>query len=193
MRQAFIPYLGLPFSRDMTAYVRTPLPANEAFSAIRRVVAGLDRNLPVYKLRTLESTIDASLLNERLVALLSVLFGALATLLAVIGLYGVRAYTVEQRTRELGIRMALGARRRNVVWLVMKEEVVMVGIGFAIGLPVAWVSSKLAASLLYGIQPNDPASIAAAMAVLGGVALLAGYIPAARGSRVDPLRALHYE
>ena len=160
---------------------------------IRRTVASLDRNLPVYKLRTLERTIDASLLNERLVASLSALFGALATLLAVIGLYGVMAYTVEQRTREIGIRVALGAQRRNVVWLVMKEVVAMVGIGFAIGLPVAWVSSKLVASLLYGIRPNDSTSIAAAMAVLGGVALLAGYIPAARASRVDPLRALHYE
>lgn len=192
-RQAFIPYLGLPFARDMTSYVRTPLPAKEAFSIVRRVVAGLDRNLPVYNLRTLESTIDASLLNERLVASLSVLFGALATLLAVIGLYGVMAYTVEQRTRDIGIRVALGARRGDVVWLVMKEVLAMVGVGFAIGLPAAWLSSRLVASLLYGLRPNDPASIIAALAVLGGVALLAGYIPAARASRVDPLRALHYE
>jgi predicted permease len=192
-RQAFIPYLGLPFSRDMTSYVRTSLPSKEAFKIIRRTVASLDRNLPVYKLRTLESTIDASLLNERLVAGLSALFGALATLLAVIGLYGVMAYTVEQRTREIGIRVALGAQRRNVVWLVMKEVVAMVGIGFAIGLPAAWLLSRLVASLLYGIRPNDPTAIIAAMAVMGGVALLAGYIPAARASRVDPLRALHYE
>ena len=192
-RQVFIPYLAVQFSRDMTAYVRTPLPATEAFRMIRRLVALLDRNLPVYNLRTLESTIDASLLNERLVASLSALFGALATLLAMIGLYGVMAYTVEQRTREIGIRVALGAQRRNVVWLVMKEAVAMVAIGFAIGLPAAWLSSRLVASLLYGIRPNDPASITAAMAVLGAVAVLAGYFPAARASRVDPLRALHYE
>ncbi|MDR3699262.1 MAG: ABC transporter permease [Candidatus Sulfopaludibacter sp.] len=192
-RQAFIPYQGLPFARDMTSYVRTAMPPEQAFNMIRRVVAGLDGNLPVYNMRTLESTIDASLLNERLVASLSALFGGLATLLAMIGLYGVMAYTVEQRTREIGIRVALGASRGNVVWLVMKEVVAMVGIGFAIGLPAAWLSVRLVASLLYGIRPDDPAVIAAAMTVLAAVALLAGYLPAARASRVDPLRALHYE
>jgi predicted permease len=192
-RQAFYPYMSLPFAMEMTSYVRTALPPDQAFRVIRRTVAGLDRNLPVYNLRTFQSTIDASLLNERLVAGLSALFGALATLLAVIGLYGVMAYTVEQRTREIGIRVALGAQRGNVVWLVMKEVLAMVGIGFAIGLPAAWFSSELVASLLYGIQPDDPVSIAGAMAVLASIALLAGYIPAARASRVDPLRALRYE
>ncbi len=191
--QAFMPYLGLLFSRDMTSYVRTPLPAGEAFGIVRRTVAGLDRNLPVYHLRTLESTIDESLMNERLVAGLSALFGGLATLLAVIGLYGVMAYTVKQRTREIGIRVALGARSISVAWLVMKEVVAMVGLGFAIGLVVEWLSACLLASLLYGIQPHDPASIAAAMAVLGAVALLAGYIPAVHASRADPLRALRHE
>ena len=116
-------------------------------------------------MRTLEDTIDASLMNERLVASLSAMFGGLATLLAVIGLYGVMAYTVEQRTREIGIRVALGAQRGNVVWLVMHEVMVMVAIGFGIGLPAAWFASKLVASLLYGIRPDDPLSIAAAMAV----------------------------
>ncbi len=193
VRQVFMPSFSLPVIRDMTTYVRSAMPPDRVFNIVRRTVAGLDRDLPVYNMRTLESTIDASLLNERLVASLSALFGALATLLAVIGLYGVMAYTVEQRTREIGIRMALGAQRRNVVWLVMKEVVAMVGAGFAIGLPAAWLSSRLVASMLYGIQPNDPASIAAAVAALAGVALLAGYIPAARASRVDPLRALHYE
>jgi ABC-type antimicrobial peptide transport system permease subunit len=156
-------------------------------------VAGLDRNLPVYNLRTIESTIDASLLNERLVASLAALFGALATLLAMIGLYGVMAYTVEQRTREIGIRVALGAQRGNVVWLVMKEVVVMIGSGFAVGLPAAWMSSKLLESMLYGIRPNDPISIVFAIVVLGGIALIAGYIPATRVSRIDPLTALRYE
>jgi predicted permease len=192
-RQAFIPYASLPFARDMTSYVRTALPPDQAFNTIRRTVAGLDRNMPVYNLRTLESTIDASLRNERIVANLSAIFGALATLLAVIGLYGVMAYTLQQRTREIGIRVALGAHPGNVVRMVMKEVVAIIGLGFAIGLPAAWLSSKLVASLLYGIQPDDPVSIGVAMAVLAGIALLAGYIPAARASRVDPLRALRYE
>jgi ABC-type antimicrobial peptide transport system permease subunit len=103
------------------------------------------------------------------------------------------AYTLQQRTREIGIRVALGAQPGNVVRMVMKEVVAIIGIGFAIGLPAAWLSSKLVASLLYGIQPDDPASIGVAMAVLAGIALLAGYIPAARASRVNPLRALRYE
>ncbi len=192
-RQALIPYLALPFAMNMTSYVRTSMPPEQAFSLIRRTVANLDPALPVYDMRTLESTIDASLTNERLVASLSALFGGLATLLAMIGLYGVMAYTVAQRTHEIGIRVALGAQRGNVVWLVMREVMVMVGIGFCIGLPAALFASKVVASLLYEVQPNDPVSIAAAVAVLGSVAILAGYIPAVRASRLDPLRALRYE
>ena len=194
-RQAFIPYLGLPFARDMTSYVRTALPPRtrrSAPSGARWPVS--TATLPVYNLRTVENTIDASLLNERLVASLSALFGALATLLAVIGLYGVMAYTVEQRTREIGIRVALGAQRGNVVWLVMKEVIAMVGIGFAVGVPAALAvieagSRPAVRNPARTTRPPSPL----AMAVLAGVALLAGYIPAARASRVDPLRALHYE
>ena len=139
-------------------------------------MANLDPALPVYNMRTLEDTIDASLMNEQLVASLSAMFGGLATLLAVIGLFCVMAYTVEQRTHEIGIRVALGAQRGNVVWLVMHEVMGMVAIGFGIGLPAAWFASKLVASLLYGVRPDDPLSIAAAIAVLGSVALLAGYV-----------------
>jgi predicted permease len=192
-RQVMIPYFAFSFAINMTSYVRTSMPPEQVYSLIRRTVSNLDPSLPVYDMRTLEDTIDASLLNERLVASLSAMFGALATLLAVIGLYGVMAYTVEQRTREIGIRVALGAKRGNVVWLVMQEVMVMVAVGFAIGLPLAWFASKLVATLLYGIQPFDPVSIAVAIAALGSVAVVAGYIPAPRASHLDPQRALRYE
>ena len=163
------------------------------FQAMRATVRQLDANLPVYKLRTVEQQIDQSLLNERLIATLSTFFGLLATVLAIVGLYGVMAYTVARRTREIGIRMALGAVTGNVVWLVMREVVALVATGVAIGLPLAWGLSRLVQTQLYGITPNDPFTLALATALLAMVACAAGYIPALRATRVDPVTALRYE
>jgi ABC-type antimicrobial peptide transport system permease subunit len=114
-------------------------------------------------------------------------------LLAAIGLYGVMAYTVARRTREIGIRMALGAEQGDVVWLVMKEVLVLVAMGIGIGLPLAWGLTGLVKAQLYGVTPNDPWSMAFATAGIAFVALMAGYIPARRVTRVDPMRALRWE
>jgi len=127
------------------------------------------------------------------VATLSTGFGILATLLATIGLYGVMAYMVAQRTREIGIRMALGAASFNVLWLVMKEVLQLVAIGVALGLPAAWALTRFAKSQLYGIQPNDALTIALATAGIALVAIFSGYIPARRATLVDPMRALRWE
>jgi predicted permease len=191
--ELFFPYLEGNSIGGMTAYVRTTVEPAQMGQLIRDAVRRLDANLPVYKLRTVEQQMDRSLLNERLVATLSTFFGLLATTLAIIGLYGVMAYTVNRRTREIGIRMALGAISGNVMWLVMGEVVVLVAIGVAIGMPAAWGLSRLVQTQLYGVAPNDPFTLALATALLVTVACAAGYIPALRAARIDPLTALRYE
>ena len=141
----------------------------------------------------MEDQIDESLSAQRAMAALSAFFGILAILLAAIGLYGVMAYTVTRRTREIGIRLALGAGRASLLKLVLLEVALLTAAGVAIAIPVALAVTRLVRSELYGIVPNDPLSIAAAALVLASVALLAGYIPAERATRVDPLTALRYE
>jgi predicted permease len=174
-------------------YVRTAGQPDAVFGSIRQVMQQLDPNIPMYNARTLEAQIDQSLLNDRLVATLSTAFGVLATLLAVIGLYGVMAYTVARRTREIGVRMALGAVQGDVVWLVMREVLTLVGSGMVLGLVAALALSRYVSSLLYGVGKADPLTITIAIAVLGTVAALAGYIPARRATRVNPVLALRYE
>jgi predicted permease len=178
---------------DVTVYVRTQLRPEQMFATVRGTVHGLDANLPVYGMRTLDEQLDQSLVVERLTAFLATVFGLLATLLAAIGLYGVMAYNVGRRTREIGIRIALGAPSPTVLWLVMREVLVMLGLGVAVALPAAWGLARLVQSQLYGIAPSDPLSMAAATLSIGLVAALAGYIPALRATRIDPIRALRYE
>jgi len=191
--QMFVPYIAEAHVAEMTVYVRSTLDASQMFSAIRAKVRGLDSDLPLYGIRTLDQQISASLLIERLVASLSTVFGFLATVLAMIGLYGVMAYTVARRTRDIGIRMALGAFQKDVLWLVMREVLVLVAIGVVAGLCAAIGLTRLVQSQLYGITAHDPMTLALATLGLAAVACAAGYIPAIRASRVDAMEALRYE
>jgi predicted permease len=192
-RQVFFAFMEDDFAGGAVMYVRTMSRTDAAFGSIRQVVRQLDANIPIYNLRTLDHQIDQSLLNDRIIATLSAAFGVLATLLAVIGLYGVMAYTVARRTREIGVRMALGAVAGDVVWLVMREVVVLVAIGVAGGLAASLALTRYVQSQLFGVTRTDPATMALAALGLAVVACLAGYIPAVRASRSDPMHALRYE
>jgi predicted permease len=174
----------------IVVYVRTERAPESAFHAIRATVREIDPNLPIIDMKTFENQVDESLVTERMIATLSAAFGILATVLAVIGLYGVMAYMVARRAREIGIRMALGAQTGNVVWLVMREVLVLVFAGVVVGLPAAYGLTRLIQAQLYGVAPNDPASMAAATLLLSVVALLAGYIPARRAAGFDPAGVL---
>ena len=189
-RQVFVPDWG----KDSAAfYVRGSLQSNALYGAVRAAVKRLDPAMPVYELKTLGRQLDETLLSERLIALLSAGFGLLATLLATIGLYGVMAFAVARRTKELGLRMALGAARGNVIWMVMREVMVLLGIGLAIGIPAAAALSTLVSTQLYGIKAQDPWIAGGSVAVLAAVGAVAGMIPAMRASRIDPILALRYE
>jgi predicted permease len=189
----YFPFLQNDFAGSAVMYVRTTNQPEAAFGSIRQVMHQLDANIPMYNVRTLEAQVNQSLLNDRLVATLASAFGVLATLLAVIGLYGVMAYTVARRTREIGLRMALGAVRGNVVWLIMREVLILVVAGMILGLTGAWGLGRYVGSQLYGVGPTDPFTIGAAVVLLGVVALLAGYVPARRATRVNPVLALRWE
>ena len=191
--QAFVPYLADRHVGGMTVYLRTRVDPKQIMPIIRQQVRRLDPNIPVYEMRTTEQQLDLSLRTERLVASLSTVFGVLATMLAIIGLYGVMAYTVARRTREIGIRMALGALQGNVIWMIMREVLLVLAVGVVIGVPAAMGLSRLVRSQLYGLTPYDPGTVVGATVVLATVACLAGLIPALRASRIDPTQALRYE
>ena len=190
-RYVYIPYAQDDSVTQLTFYVRAVRDDGGAIAAgIRQSVRRLDPNLPIFNMKTMAVQIDESLFVERMVAVLSVAFGALATLLAAIGLYGVMSYAVTRRTREIGIRMALGAERGRVLWLVLREVAAMALAGIVGGLAAALWLTRQVQSQLYGLSPNDPLTLGIAMGLLAAVAIASGYIPARRATTIDPMIAL---
>jgi ABC-type antimicrobial peptide transport system permease subunit len=182
---------------QMVLHVRVTGDPGLLVPRIREEVLRVDPTLPVFEVRTLSQEMDAALIQERLIATLSSLFGVLALLLASVGLYGLLAFGVVQRTGEVGIRMALGAGRGDVIWMILREALVLVLLGVAIGVPAAFAVARLAGSrisgLLFGLTATDPITIVVATGLLGLVAAVAAYLPARRASRVDPMVALRSE
>ena len=189
----FVPYRQNEYVGQNTFYVRSRVESAQTLAGIDSVIRRLDPNLPVENLKTLEQQAKEDVMLDRLISTLSAAFAALATILAAVGLYGVLAYTVSQRTREIGLRVALGAGGRQVRGLVLKQVARMTVIGGLVGLVGAFFLGRAAESLLFGLEGNDPVVMAVVAAVLGSVAFGAGYLPAHRASRVDPMVALRYE
>jgi predicted permease len=191
--QAYIPFLQAPESGTTTIEARAATDPASLAAGIRRLIQQADSRLPVFDVKTLTEQVDESLVEDRLVASFSSVFGLLALLLASVGLYGVMAHAVSRRTNEIGVRMALGAQPRQILAMVMRESLLLVIVGVAAGLPLAMGASRLIRSELYGLNPADPFTLSMTTLLLLGVAGLAGYLPARRATRVDPLVALRYE
>ncbi len=160
---------------------------------VRRMLAEIDPNLPVVEVESVQERLDTFNGKETLISQLSIFFSLLALLMACIGLYGVMTNNVLRRTNEIGVRMALGAQSGGVLWLVLKESIVLLGIGLAIGIPAALAAGRLLQSQLFAVQSSDPATIAVAVGVVAITTLVAGYFPALRATHIDPLVALRYE
>jgi putative ABC transport system permease protein len=192
------PYFFLPYSQfgklfGMTFYARSQQDPLLIANELRETVRQADANLPVYELKTVRRVVDEDLFAERVIAGLSAGFGGLAALLAALGIYGVLAYLVVQRTREIGIRVALGAASGQVRGLVFKEVGGMVVAGAIVGLPLAYGLARLSESLLFGVHASDAAVYVVALCIIGVVAAIACYVPSRRATRINPIVALRYE
>jgi predicted permease len=191
--ELYIPDAQKDFANGGTVYVRAAGDPTTVFNMLRKEVQGVDASVPMYDMRTLTDQMEISLLTERLLATLSSVFGTLAIFLAALGLYGVMAFMVARRTREIGIRMALGAGQGSVVWMVLRETLTLAGIGVAIGLAGAYAVTRLIQTQLFGVEPTDLLTMAAASLGIAAVTALAGCIPARRATGIDPMRALRFE
>jgi ABC-type antimicrobial peptide transport system permease subunit len=160
---------------------------------VRAAMAEIDPNLPILEVRTIAEQVEGSMGQEQLISQLSGFFSLLALSLACIGLYGVMTYSVLRRTNEIGIRLALGAQMSRVLWMVLRESLVLLGIGVALGIPLTLAATRLVQAQLFGLHASDPATLMAAVLVIAGVTMLAAYLPARRAAKVDPMVALRYE
>jgi putative ABC transport system permease protein len=198
VRDGVLPYFYQPYSQfgklsGMSFYVRTQQDPLLIANTLRETVRGADPNLPVYELKTVQRVVDEDLFAERVIAMLSAAFGGLAALLSALGIYGVLAYLVVQRTREIGIRVALGAAAGHVRGLIFKEVGWMVLAGALVGLPSAYGLARLSESMLYGVHAGDLPIYAVSLGIICVVAVAACYIPSRRATRIDPIVALRYE
>ena len=195
IRAVYFPYLQLPpqqMGRVMLEVRAGGDPAAMIATARLQILA-VEKKLPIFREQTLTRVVEDSMIEPRMMTALAALFGGLALLLACVGLSGVTSFSVARRTGEIGIRMALGAERRDVVAMVLREAIALVSIGAAIGLALSLAAGQVVSSQLFGITGTDPLAIAAATIILSATAALAGYIPARRASRVDPMVALRHE
>jgi predicted permease len=191
--QAYFPLASDGFYEGANFYVRMQGTSEAAHSSIRTVLRKADPTLAPTYFRTLDEQVSRALSTERMLATLSASFGILALLISLVGLYGVMSFLVTQRTREIGIRLALGATRSGTVWLVLRQALVIIAAGIVIALPCVWMLGYLVESQLYGIKPTDPATIAAATLILCAATMGAALIPARRASAVNPTEALRFE
>jgi predicted permease len=189
-RFVYVPYRQDPDTTGLTVYLRIAAGSGTSSAAIRQAAQRVDPNLPIVDMKSMALQVDESLFVERMVAALSIAFGSLAALLAALGLYGVMAYAVARRTREIGIRVALGAERSRVLWLVLRDVAMMAAAGVTLGLFAALYVTRRIESQLFGLSPTDATTLLAAVALLLGVAFLAGFIPARRATAIDPMVAL---
>ena len=193
-RMVFVPFMQSPLGLDrMYVEVRTAANLVALAATVRREIQSIARDVPIAAIRTQEQQLDTVLIQERLLATISGFFSLLALVLTCIGLYGIMSYSVARRTNEIGVRVALGAAYHDVLWLILRDSVVLLVIGVAVGLIGAQASTRLIAKILFGLQPNDPVTIAEGVLLLFAVAIFAGWLPAGRAARVDPMNALRYE
>jgi ABC-type antimicrobial peptide transport system permease subunit len=177
----------------LSILVRSDRPLGDMVATLREKLRGIDPSIPLFEAGTLQNTVDASFYNRRAIMLLLASFAALALFLAAIGIYGVLAYDISQRTREIGIRGAIGASRRQIVGLIMRQGLWKIGVGLAVGLICAILLSRYLASLLFALKPTDPWAYLSVSLMLGAVATLASYLPARRAARIEPIQALRTE